>query len=157
MTKHWLYYLGSGHFDLRNDWKLPGTFWLWCGGVLSQSCLHNLIKVKISRMNISLSSDELSEVYFIMQIQSVCLGACWVHASYQESGSWCVSSPQGLLGDGPSSLHCSKGSWFRVQSPCACCSNTSESNEQLARANNQREKNRLGFDTSLAWPLDSNK
>lgn len=76
VTKHWLYYLGSGHFDHRNDWKLPGTCRLWCGGALSQSCLHNLTEVKISYMNISLSNDEQSEVYFIMQIQSVCLGAC---------------------------------------------------------------------------------
>lgn len=75
-------------------------------------------------------------------------------ATYQESGSWCVSSPQGLLGDGPSSLHCSTGSWFPVQSPCACCSDTSESNEQLAHAN-QGEKTILSTDTSLAWQLDS--
>lgn len=51
---------------------------LWCGGVLSQSCLHNLVEVKISRMNISSWNDEQSEVYFIMQIKSVfgCLCGC---------------------------------------------------------------------------------
>lgn len=76
MTKHWQYYLGSGHFDLKNNRNLPGTCWLWCGGVLPQSCLHNLTEVKIRCMNISLLNDEQSEVCFIMQIQSVCLGAC---------------------------------------------------------------------------------
>lgn len=72
VTKHWLCYLGSGHFVS----KLPGTWWLWCGGVLSQSCLHKLTNVIISRMNISLSNDGQSEVYLKMQIQSVCFGAC---------------------------------------------------------------------------------
>lgn len=49
----------SGSCQVHAGWRL------WCEGLLSQSCLHNLTEVKISRMNISLSNDEQSEVYFI--------------------------------------------------------------------------------------------
>lgn len=140
VTKHWLYYLGGGHFDPS---ETTGSCQVH---VCSRAweCFHNLVCIISAEL-------KLVPCIFYYPIRrnrkrslvcksTVCV---WVHvrvnASHQESGSWCVASPRGLSGDGPSSQHCSKGSWFPVQSPCVCCFNTSESKEQLAHANKQRE------------------
>ena len=131
-------------------------------GCEAEEYFHNLVCIIWPRLklNVWIFHNQMtsSRKYTLLCRYSVSAWvSVWVRASYQESGSWCVSSPQGLLGDGPSSLRYSKGSWFLVQSPCACCSETSESKEQLAHAYNQGEKNRLSADTSLAWLVDSSK
>lgn len=111
-------------------------------GCDAEECFHNLVCIILLRLKL----DAWIFHYLMMSNRKYTL-LCkykvrvWVAgflcATYRESGNWCVSSPQGRSGDGPSSQRYSTGSWFPVQSPCACCSDTSESNEQLAHANNR--------------------
>lgn len=140
---HWLHYLGCSHFNLK---KPPGLCRLWWKGggwrvgggevVFLMSCLHNLTKDKISCMNISFPN-EISppgKHTLSCKYRSAChLGRA--HASYRESGNWCVSSPQGPWGDGPSSPRCPKGSWFLVQSLYVCCSEARDTHRREWKIN----------------------
>lgn len=132
LRRDWLHYLGCSHFNLR---KPQGLRWLWWKGVVGEGhflCLVCIIspRTKLAAWIFHFRIKLASRKYTLSCKYRACV-AGWVHASYRESGNLYVSSPRGLWGDGPSSRRCPTGSWFLVQSLCACCSDTSNTQEEI--------------------------